>query len=103
MYMYVIIELSRDSFNEAFPLTLQIMPIVVYFCAVINILYYLGVMQFIVRHFGRFLSFCLNTTPAESVNAAANIFVSMVIYQTIYTYYKSRPSYNFLVQEQMHD
>ncbi|KAJ8320515.1 hypothetical protein KUTeg_002102 [Tegillarca granosa] len=55
----------------------KIMPIVVYFSTVINVLYYLGVMQFFVKHFGRFLSFCLNTTPAESVNAAANMFVSM--------------------------
>ena len=35
-------------------------------------------MQALVRVIGRFLAFCMGTTPAESINAAANIFVSMV-------------------------
>ena len=56
------------------------MPIVIFFSSFISILYYLGVMQAIVRIIGRFLGFCLGTTPAESLNAAGNIFVGMVSY-----------------------
>jgi nucleoside permease NupC len=41
-------------------------------------MYYLGVMQAIIKVLGQFLAFCMGTTPAESINAAANIFVSMV-------------------------
>ncbi|KAK0054280.1 solute carrier family 28 member 3 [Biomphalaria pfeifferi] len=54
-----------------------IMPIITFFSTVISILYYLGIMQAIVKVIGHFLSFCLGTTPTESLNAAANIFVSM--------------------------
>ncbi|KAH9524811.1 hypothetical protein Btru_027928 [Bulinus truncatus] len=54
-----------------------IMPIITFFSTVISILYYLGIMQSIIKVIGHFLSFCLGTTPAESLNAAANIFVSM--------------------------
>ncbi|KAK6166059.1 hypothetical protein SNE40_022840 [Patella caerulea] len=55
----------------------KVMPVVTFFSTFIAITYYLGVMQAIVRVFGRFLSFCLGTTPAESLNAAGNIFVGM--------------------------
>ncbi|BFY98366.1 hypothetical protein BsWGS_01406 [Bradybaena similaris] len=55
----------------------SILPIITFFSTAIAILYYLGVMQAATRVVGMFLSFCLGTTPAESLNAAGNIFVSM--------------------------
>ncbi|RUS69890.1 hypothetical protein EGW08_022348 [Elysia chlorotica] len=55
----------------------KLMPVVTFFSTVIAVCYYLGVMQAIVRVIGRFLSFSLGTTPAESLNAAGNIFVAM--------------------------
>lgn len=54
-----------------------VLPIVIFFYTIISILYYLGVMQFIVRVLGRMLAFSMGTTPAESLNAAGNIFVGM--------------------------
>ncbi|XP_076461138.1 putative transporter HI_0519 [Babylonia areolata] len=54
-----------------------LMPVIIFFSSVISVLYYLGVMQGVVSILGRFLSFCLGTTPAESINAAGNIFVGM--------------------------
>ena len=54
------------------------LPIVPFFITIVNILYYLGVMQAIIRNVGKFLAYCLDTTPAESINTGANIFVSMV-------------------------
>uniref|UniRef100_A0A8W8LSQ9 Solute carrier family 28 member 3 n=1 Tax=Magallana gigas TaxID=29159 RepID=A0A8W8LSQ9_MAGGI len=56
----------------------RVLPVVVYFYTVTSVLYYLGVMQVIVKKMGMFLSFCLGTSPAESLNAAGNIFVGMV-------------------------
>ncbi|XP_041366880.1 solute carrier family 28 member 3-like [Gigantopelta aegis] len=56
----------------------SLMPVVTFFSAVISILYYLGVMQAIVGVIGRFLGFCLGTTPVESLTAAGNIFIGMV-------------------------
>lgn len=55
----------------------KLMPVVTFFSTVIAVCYYLGVMQAIINVIGRFLSFCLGTTPAESLNAAGNIFVAM--------------------------
>ncbi|GFR93530.1 sodium/nucleoside cotransporter [Elysia marginata] len=55
----------------------KLMPVVTFFSTVIAICYYLGVMQAIINVIGRFLSFCLGTTAAESINAAGNIFVAM--------------------------
>ena len=43
-----------------------------------SVLYYIGVMQVLVAVIGKFLAFCLDTTPAESISTGANIFVSMV-------------------------
>ncbi|XP_012939967.1 solute carrier family 28 member 3 [Aplysia californica] len=55
----------------------KVMPVITFFSTIIAVLYYIGVMQAIIRVIGRFLAFCLGTTPAESLNAAGNIFVSM--------------------------
>ncbi|XP_061179837.1 solute carrier family 28 member 3-like [Saccostrea echinata] len=55
----------------------KVLPVVVFFYTVTSVLYYLGVMQVIVKRMGMFLAFCLGTTPAESLNAAGNIFVGM--------------------------
>ncbi|CAL1526427.1 unnamed protein product [Lymnaea stagnalis] len=55
----------------------SIMPVVTFFSTVIAVLYYLGIMQAIIKVIGRFLSFWMGTTPAESISVAANIFVSM--------------------------
>lgn len=60
------------------------MPVVVFFCSVIAILYHFGVMQAIIRTIGRLLAFGLGTTPAESLNVAGNMFIGQVMRQYIY-------------------
>jgi len=57
---------------------LQIFPIIIYFSAVINILYYWGVMQKVVSGIAWLMQFTMLTTAIESLNAACNIFVGMV-------------------------
>ncbi|XP_076462099.1 solute carrier family 28 member 3-like [Babylonia areolata] len=54
------------------------MPTIIFFNAMISVLYYLGVVQVIFAEFGRFLSFCLGTSPIESVSAASNLFLSLM-------------------------
>ncbi|CAH0549620.1 unnamed protein product [Brassicogethes aeneus] len=50
----------------------------VYFMAfMINILYYYGIMQKVVKVIGEFLQMVMDTTICESVNTAANIFLGM--------------------------
>lgn len=65
-----------DTYYQHF-FAFKVLSIVAFFFMTINILYYLGVMQAVIKVLGRFLAFCMGTTPAESINAAANIFVSM--------------------------
>ena len=54
------------------------MPVVVFFCSVIAILYHFGIMQAVIRTIGRVLAFGLGTTPAESLNVAGNMFIGQV-------------------------
>ncbi|KAK7496253.1 hypothetical protein BaRGS_00012418, partial [Batillaria attramentaria] len=55
----------------------QLMPTLIFFNAVICMLYYMGVVQVIIAKFGKFLSVCLGTSPIESVNQAANLILSL--------------------------
>jgi len=57
---------------------LQVFPIIIYFSAVINILYYWGLMQKVVSGIAWLMQFTMETTAIESLNAACNIFVGMV-------------------------
>ncbi|KUP09779.1 transporter [Bacillus coahuilensis m2-6] len=58
-----------------FVFAFQVLPIVIFFSALISVLYYLGIMQLIIRFLGGGLSYILGTSKAESLSAAANIFV----------------------------
>lgn len=51
------------------------LPVVVFFSAFIAVLYHLGIMMWVVRILGGGLRRCLGTSHAESMSAAANIFV----------------------------
>ncbi|CAF3658181.1 unnamed protein product [Rotaria sp. Silwood1] len=53
----------------------KVTSIIIFLGSVINVLYYLGVMQYIIGKIAWLMQICLNTTAAESMNAAANIFV----------------------------
>lgn len=54
------------------------LPVIVFFSTTVSVLYYLGVMQFIIRNVAKGLAAALGTSPAESLNAAGNIFLGMV-------------------------
>lgn len=58
-----------------FVFAMSVLTIIIFFSSLISVLYYLGIMQIIIKIIGGFLSKVLGTTQAESVNAAANIFV----------------------------
>lgn len=64
-----------DLLNVGYAFALSVLTIIIFFSALISVLYYLGVMQFVIKIIGGFLSKVLGTSKAESVNAAANIFV----------------------------
>lgn len=53
----------------------QVLPIVIFFSSLISVMYYLGIMQVIIKFIGGGLAKLLGTSKAESMSAAANIFV----------------------------
>ncbi|NXG76854.1 S28A2 protein, partial [Baryphthengus martii] len=53
----------------------QTLPIVVFFSCVMSILYYLGVMQWIIVKISWVLQVSMGTTPTETLSVAGNIFV----------------------------
>ncbi|CAF4644788.1 unnamed protein product [Rotaria sp. Silwood1] len=55
----------------------KVSSIIIFLGSVINVLYYLGAMQYVIGKIAWLMQKCLNTTAAESMNAAANIFVAM--------------------------
>ncbi len=58
-----------------FVFALRVLPVIVFFSALISVLYYLGVMQVIINVLGGALQKALGTSRAESLSATANIFV----------------------------
>ncbi len=58
-----------------FSFALAALPVIIFFASLVSILYYLGVMQLIVRWVGGGIRFVTGITRVESLGAAANIFV----------------------------
>lgn len=59
----------------AFSFALHVLPIIIFFGALLSVLYYLKIMQWVVRLIGGFLQIVIGTGKIESLYAAANIFV----------------------------
>ncbi|MFP1870413.1 NupC/NupG family nucleoside CNT transporter [Lonsdalea quercina] len=60
-----------------FVFALRVLPMIVFFSSLIAVLYYLGIMQWVVRLLGGSLQLLLRTSRTESLSATANIFVGM--------------------------
>lgn len=58
-----------------FVFALRVLPMIVFFSALVAVLYYVGIMQVVIKIIGGFLQKVLGTSRAESMSAAANIFV----------------------------
>jgi CNT family concentrative nucleoside transporter len=61
--------------NIGFVFAFQVLPVVIFFSSLISVLYYLGIMQIVIKFLGGGLAKLLGTSNAESLSAAANIFV----------------------------
>ena len=81
-----VIGFSREGINMVFgPLAdtdvigfsfaINVLPIIIFFSALMSVLYHLRVMEWIVKLVGGFLHKVIGTGAVESMNAAANIFV----------------------------
>jgi len=58
-----------------FVFAIRVLPVIIFFSSLIAVLYYLGIMQWVVRIIGGGLQKLLKTSKPESLSATANIFV----------------------------
>ena len=70
--------LGTDAMYEngvGFVFAIRVLPNIIFFSSLIAVLYYLGVMQWIIKIIGGGLQKLLKTSKPESLSATANIFV----------------------------
>lgn len=65
--------LSGDSFGFIF--VVKVLPIIIFASSLMSVLYYLHIMQWVVKILGGAIRFMLGTKKVESLCAAANIFL----------------------------
>ena len=69
---------SRFIFGEPFAehfFAFKVLPTVIFFSAFITVLYYFGILQWVVKGFAWVMVRVMGTSGAESLSASANIFV----------------------------
>ena len=64
---------------EGFSFLVRVLPIIIFFAALMEVLYHLRIMQIIVRWGGSAIRWLTDTRPVESLNVIANIFVGQTI------------------------
>lgn len=70
--------LGTDAMFEngvGFVFAIRVLPNIIFFSSLIAVLYYLGIMQWVIKIIGGGLQKLLRTSKAESLSATANIFV----------------------------
>tara|TARA_B100000959_G_scaffold13459_1_gene13341 strand:- start:321 stop:1631 length:1311 start_codon:yes stop_codon:yes gene_type:complete len=78
--------LSDGTQSIGFILALQVLPSVIFFSAIISLLYYLNVIQTCVNGFAKFFHKSMALSGAESFSAAASIFFGIESSLTIRNY-----------------
>lgn len=69
-----------------FILAFQGLPAIIFFSSLISVLYYLGIMQALIRAFARCFTSLMHVSGAESLVAASNIFVGVESVLTVRPY-----------------
>jgi CNT family concentrative nucleoside transporter len=64
---------SDPTFGSAF--VFSALPVIIFFAALVSILYHLGIMQFVIRWVGGAIETVIGVSKVEALCAAANIFV----------------------------
>lgn len=64
-----------DPAKSGFIIVFQVLPIIIFLSSLMTVLYHLGIMQLVVNAFAFIMQKVLNLSGAESLAAAANVFV----------------------------
>ena len=68
-------DLGKQHSNLGFIFAFQVLPVVIFICALFAILYYFGIMQFVIRIAAWLMTRIMGASGAESLNVAASIFM----------------------------
>lgn len=60
---------------SGFSFAIYVLPVIIFFSALMSVMYHLKIMQWVVKIVGGGLRKIIGTGPVESMNAAANIFI----------------------------
>ena len=72
---FVFGELGKKGSHLGLSVAFQVLPTIIFIAALFAVLYYLGIMQFIVRQAARVMTRFMGASGAESLNVAASIFM----------------------------
>ncbi len=68
-------ELGKQHSNVGFIFAFQVLPVVIFICALFAILYHFGIMQIVIRAAAWAMTRIMGASGAESLNVAASIFM----------------------------
>ncbi len=68
-------ELGKQNSNVGFIFAFQVLPVVIFICALFAILYHVGIMQIVIRIAAWAMTRIMGASGAESLNVAASIFM----------------------------
>ena len=69
-------QIENVGFHPAFEsLAFRLLPTIIFFSALISILYHYGIIQFVIKFFSRVMEKTMRTSGAETLSVSANIFV----------------------------
>ena len=69
--------LASDTDSFGVLIAFQVLPIIIFTAALFSLLYHFGIMQWIVWVFAKLMAKTMRTSGAESLAAAANVFMGM--------------------------
>jgi concentrative nucleoside transporter, CNT family len=72
---FVFGDLGKQGSHLGFYFAFQVLPTVIFICALFAVLYYIGVMQLVIRAAAWFMTRFMGVSGAESLNVAASIFM----------------------------
>jgi len=72
---FVFGDLGKQGSHFGFYFAFQVLPTVIFICALFAVLYYVGIMQIIIRGAAWFMTRFMGVSGAESLNVAASIFM----------------------------
>ncbi|MGG6265820.1 NupC/NupG family nucleoside CNT transporter [Leptolyngbya sp. AN03gr2] len=81
--------LSPENLNLGYTFAFRALPLVIFFSALMSLLYYLGVIQPIVKFFAKIFRRSMNLSGAEALSGSMNIFVGIESALTVRPYLAS--------------